>query len=69
MSMPSSAAAHVESSYQSKLGVADRDPIRTSMPSAVRRSATRLPVLPLPPRTRIRLLMARHFTRDRVDYP
>src|ERR671910_587819 len=51
---PSRASAHVERSSQSNAGVPEREPIRTGTPRAVRRSATRRPVLPVPPVIRVK---------------
>src|SRR5262249_60369632 len=47
------AGAQVERSSQSNGGEPDREPTRIGRPRSVRRSATRRPVLPVPPRTRV----------------
>ena len=52
-STPSTAAGHVARSCQSNGGVPVREPMRTAWPAAARRAATRRPVLPVPPVTRI----------------
>ena len=60
---------HVSRSSQSNAGVAEREPIRTGTPRASSRCATRRPVLPVPPRTRMGELCvghAQHETRELV---
>src|SRR5215218_7142940 len=52
-STPSNAGAHVSGFSQSNGGAPDREPIRTGTPRATSRSATRRPVLPVPPITNV----------------
>src|SRR5882724_2104477 len=47
------AGPQVAGCSQSNAGVADREPMRTGKPRALSCSATRRPVLPVPPTTRI----------------
>jgi hypothetical protein len=52
-SMSRSAGAQVARSSQSNGGAPEREPIRVGTPRAISSSATRRPVLPVPPRTSV----------------
>jgi hypothetical protein len=51
--MSRSAGTQVSRSSQSNGGVPEREPTRVATPRAASRSATRLPVLPVPPSTSV----------------